>query len=322
MQATTLAATPELYKDYIKVIESSFHYQDSNHFDVDFYPLMKEANWHNCYCIVDQNQVVATIACLPREIIIHQKKFQILLIGGISVKEQNRGQGLFSKLFNLVLSLYKNATFHLLWSDKLDLYKKYSFHPCFQIYHYKASKSSDSSFKVISNTNLIKDIDQNLDEIRLKRDESYWNDISKITSTNLFIKETNGIIKNYFFKDKGQDLKGTIHEYGHIDSQELASMLCHADVWTPHLFEGFENRLIYGALLRVGNKELFSNFIESYTNNLIDVKNITEKNVTFIFNHQEHKIFQQDFLTGILGPNRFQELEKIKPIFITGLDSI
>jgi len=59
---STLAKSPELYKEVIKLIEYSFNYPENHNFDNDFYTLMNPSNHDHCHILInEEKQVVAHI---------------------------------------------------------------------------------------------------------------------------------------------------------------------------------------------------------------------------------------------------------------------
>ena len=84
-----------------------------------------------------------------------------------------------------------------------------------------------------------------------------------------------------------------------------------------------ENQLQFAGLLKIGNQNLFKLFIQAYTYNNITLLNIFDEEVEFIFQDEQFTMNTADFLSGVFGPQQFNELSEIvKPIFISGLDSI
>src|SRR5690606_22380887 len=98
--------------------------------------------------------------------------------------------------------------------------------------------------------------------LTLERAETDWNQISHISSADLFINRVNGKIESYFLMNKGQDLSGIIYEYGSskIDSNFLKEISGHGKVWMGDNFlENTETQ--YQFFLSIGDEELFKEFI-------------------------------------------------------------
>ncbi len=68
----------------------------------------------------------------------------------------------------------------------------------------------------------------------------------------------------------------------------------------------------------------FSIFVATYTKNQIIVKHINQmkKEIFFEFQNETLALPIDEFLFGVFGPGYFEDLQDIKPIFISGLDSI
>lgn len=327
MQITTLKQSPNFYDQCIKLIEKSFGYQNENKFDIDFYPLMQQNNHHNCFLIIENNLVVAHIGVLIKEIIINNKNHILNFYGAIAVADSMRGKGLFKKLFKEVLSKNQNCSLHLLWSNKIELYKKFSFYPAILQFEYPKTNNHNKSF-IKSNYHLlnyqeqqqIQNLYHNDFEYRIKRTSNDWDNISKITSTDLYIKKINNNIENYFFMNKGADLTNVIHEYGFINENELSQMQSYGKIWTCNQFKIKDLVSQYSSLIAVGKN--FKEFIKDYTFNKVKVINNTNTDVTFSYNNDTFNFSTSEFLTGILGPGQFEELKFCKPLYICGLDSI
>lgn len=123
--------------------------------------------------------------------------------------------------------------------------------------------------------------------------------------------------------NKGEDLSDIIYEYGDVDDIEEIST--YGILWSPWDFE-VENEehkaLLYAALIRINNFESFKQFVDLYTNKLIELNKIENDEILFTFEEKQMKIPKIEFLQGIFGPNKFSELEQTQKILISGLDSI
>ena len=323
MKYTNLEKHPEFVEKTLNLIETSFGYTPKHSFAVDFFPLMKKENHSHCHIITDNNNVVAHIGVLKRNLLLNEKLYPIYMYGGIAVHEDYRGKGLFKKFLEKILDEYKDCALHFLWSEKIELYKKLSFYPCINLYEHEQKKSSHS-FKVINalleqpNINTIKSLYTN-DEIRIHRDDSHWNELVSIKSANLFLIESEGKILNYFIKDKGEDLKDIIHEYGFINQQQLEVMQNYGKVWSSKAISNSALPL-YSSLVSIGKTELFKKFIFDLCE--IDILAVEDNNVRFQINNETFTQSQEDFLQGVFGPGKYQELIDTNSIYICGLDSI
>lgn len=320
---SNLKESPDSYNQTIELIEKSFGYTKNNSFEVDFFPLISPKNHQNNHILLHKSEVIAHIGQLNLEIKINNKVFHISMYGGIAVNEKFRGQGLFRTLFEHTLALYPQSAFHILWSEKVELYKKYSFYPCFELKQYKqVTDKPQKKFiqKKWSQLSLeqkekIKSLYTKPEEIRPLRSQSDWEELYKITSCHIFIDQES--VENYFIKDKGEDLTDIIHEYGQVD----ASILSYGSLWSPQELKS-SHQTIFGTLLKIGDHTQFKNIIQTYTQDQIMIESISENEVSFYFHKKLIKTSTEDFLTGIFGPSRFEELKALKPFLIPGLNSI
>lgn len=324
MLYTTLKDHPEKLAETLKLIETSFEYTHPHRFDVDFYPLINKDNFQNCHIILESNSVVAHIGVLESQLEINEEFFTMTMIGGIAVAESHRGRGLFKKLFEHALSFYTCSMMYILWSEKLDMYKKFGFHPAITLNEYPQKKTSSQQIipTLLRDLSLkekekIKSLYQISSELRLKRSQKQWEKIEHTTSSELFLVKESSEIINYFFKGKGQDLTNTIHEYGYIDTEQLCLMREYANVWSP--FKSSDAKGLYAALLRVNNNESFKQFCTAYAQ--ITIELIQGDNISFSFQDSNYTLETSEFLSGVFGPSRFEEISA-KDFFISGLDSI
>lgn len=324
-RVSTLKETPSAFEATLRLIEKSFHYEKPNSFLVDFAPLMDESNHHNCFILIDENEnVLAHVGAKERLLGNHS----VCMLGGIAVDEQYRGQGHFQMLFQDVLAEKRSDNaFFLLWSDQEKLYSKFGFHLCGGQFELE-QKTGKSEFKKAAYTQEIKDLYQisfQSNYLSLKREQKDWDLLSKITSAELFIQEQNGKITDYFFLGKGQDLTGTIHEYGTKRSliDFLNEARVHGKVWMGAPFIETEN-VQYQFMLAPADKRRFTDFITEYTNGQMAIREINQmkQEIFFDFNGETLVLEIPEFLRGVFGPGPFEELGELKPIFISGLDSI
>jgi GNAT superfamily N-acetyltransferase len=332
MDILNLADSPRFIMQTLKLIEESFEYPDDQQFDTDFYPLFNKNNFENCFIIIEDNKVLAHIGVKLRKLIINKQTHLIAMYGGIAVDENQRGRGLFSKLFEHVLELNKNVALHLLWSEKLELYKKFQFYPAIDLYQYPLKKDEallQSNLVIekkilgeLSNreNDAVKDLYNSTLSPHLGRDGQDWEEIKNITSTEFYLIKKDKSVVNYFFKGKGADLNNIIHEYGVIDKEYLNILRNYAEVWTPFKVPELAPNTLFATVLAYGQKQLFTELVRNYTGILI--KQITKDLVVFLFEGSEITLPIGEFLQGVFGPGRFKELTKTSPIFISGLDSI
>ena len=325
---TNLKDSPGFYKQTLDLIEKSFNYSRDHSFEIDFYSLMQLSNRENAHIIVENDQVIAHIATLDQHFSINGKTFPIRMYGGISVSESYRGRGLFKTLFN---HLFKNedVSMHFLWSDKIELYQKYFFHPCIEMYEYEKNKVMNKhKYQIIkkrisdlSDTELqmITNFYNKIHEYRIARDDQYWKMIKNFESIDIHLIYFDNKLINYFLKNKGEDLTDIIHEYGLIDEHFLNIFLNYGKVWTPFLNNKNHPLSLFSSLCRIGDEKMFTSLISEIT----PFKNvlINDQNISFKFEDKLYSESTPDFLNGVFGPGRYKEITSL-PFYICGLDSI
>jgi predicted N-acetyltransferase YhbS len=335
-QVISLREKPSCFEGAIRLIENSFQYSSNQSFVIDFAPLMDASNHHNCFLLVDENEyVLAHVGVKERTMRLNGKDFNICMLGGIAVDENQRGKGFFQKIFQDVLAEKRsNSSFFLLWSDQEKLYSKYGFSLCggqYELAHKRTPQNlTRTSFSALTPEHQwqLKALYQNSFKEKyqtLERSSSDWELISKIHSADLFIEQKDGQLSSYFFVNKGQDLEGIVYEYGSSgDWKELLEQACSlGKVWMGAPFIEIEHAH-YQFLLCPGDLKHFSDFIFEYSKEMILIRNVNtmKQEVFFDFNSETLVLPIDEFLRGILGPEPFEELGDIQPLFVSGLDSV
>lgn len=331
MNITNLRATPHLLAATLELIEKSFHYTKANSFSVDFAPLMDKSNHHNCFVLYENEKVIAHIGVCERKIL----GMPIAMLGGIAVEEARRGEGHFNQLLQEVLSEKRSeVACFILWSDQEKLYRKFGFYLCGTQIENALTNSQSNFLKTklsLLNQEQFAQV-QNLYQksfchhyTSIQRTPAEWEQLKNITSSDLYIREQEGKISDYFIMNKGQDLSGIIFEYASLN--ELGSLLNeisgHGKVWSGlHFHDGGEAQ--YQFFLAPGETKLFARLIGLYTQEQILIRDINpmKQEVYFYFNEELLSLEVEEFLRGVLGPGPFEELGELKPVFISGLDSI
>ena len=332
MTITTLKVAPHLLAPTLNLIETAFKYKKPQSFAVDFAPLLSESNLENSFIVINENEkVLAHISVCLRRIL----GMPVAMLGGIAVDEAHRGEGHFNSLILDVMSEYKSeVAFFMLWSDQEKLYNKYGFHLCGN----QIEINQTSGFKDFHCTKLKDLSDNQIQEIHQLYSESFckiytsidrtandWRELMRIHSSNLYIREEHGKIQEYFFMDKGQDLEGIIFEYGtkHDFKAFIQKISTYGRVWLGEKFID-DGELQFQFFIAPGDTQLFTQFIDQYTSHKITIReiNLFKQEVYFYFNKELLSLESDDFLRGIFGPGVFEELGDLKPIFISGLDSI
>lgn len=332
-----LKQNPKLLDPTLKLIEKSFHYKSPHAFATDFAPLVDESNHHNCFVLEsEEGKVIAHIGVREVNLHINGHDYPFAMLGGIAVDESERGQGHFQTLLTDVLAEKRDeVAFFILWSDQEKLYRKFGFHLCGSQFEYDQVPSKKDTFQqtkyhLLSNSqqNEIQILYQQSYEkqfLTLARNKSDWEILSKVSSADLFIKEEQGQISDYFFRGKGQDLENIIYEYGSKTSLDnvFNQARAYGKVWSATPIEETENSQ-YQFFLAPGDHRILSLMVKAYTRDQIELRaiNLIKNEAFFDFNQETLSLSIEEFIQGIFGPGAFEELGELKPIFISGLDSI
>ncbi len=271
-----LSKKPEYYPSLIKLIEKSFHYEKGNFFEKDFLPLVHPSNWEHCYLLFlsNENELIGHIGVLKKELHYQNVTMPVLFLGGICIEEKYQGQGYFRSFFQDILSRYqKEVALYFLWSNESDLYKKFDFKECGRIIQTGPEEKVPGTFfkeslKELSTSDreaLIELHQETISHfIHVIRTRADWEIIFQMESVDVYIKRESNEIVAYFFKNKGQDLTGIIHEVGAKDLEVLTSTineLASQKLWLPYNspFELAEPETIFFlGLVKVGNKKLLN----------------------------------------------------------------
>jgi len=306
---------PSCFKKTIDLIERCFNYQKPNSFEIDFAPLIDKSNHANCFILVDENEnVLAHVGV--KECLINNHP--VCMLGAIAVDENNRGKGLFQELFQFVMAEKRDeCAFFILWSDQENLYRRYGFYLCGMQFELEQT-TGEKKFKNGS----FADIKANFSSFKnlYMTPERDWSLVEKISSAQIFANE-----EGYFVLGKGQDLTGIIHEYGCRGeiSKFLESIRPYGKVWMgAPLIETETN--FYQYMIAPADKKQFASFVKSYTNDLVSIReiNVMKQEVFFDFLEETLVLEVEEFLRGIFGPGAFEEFGDLKPLYISGLDSI
>lgn len=330
IKLTNLKESAQYIDKARELIEKSFEYPKQFSFNIDFYPLFNEANFQHCHILIDNDEVIAHIGVKTKYLNIGSKTFKLHLYGGIAVDQSHQGKGIFKRLFNEVLNKYQDSALNILWSEKIDMYKKFQFFPAIEQFKYPPLLNQNIQIEYeqtqLNNLSskqkdfLIQNY-SNITENRLSRSEKEWEELFQIQSADIYFIKKESKLHNYFIKGKGADLTNIIHEYGFINESELKSMQNFGEVWTPS-YKSTESsyETLFAALVSIGELKEFTPFIYELFG--IKVESIKDDQIKFQFENDFYKTSTQDFLQGIFGPNRFKEIKAPSALFISGLDSI
>lgn len=334
-QRTNLKESPSLRAETLALIEKSFQYQSPFSFEQDFAPLMDPANSHNSFVYTDESgKVVAHIGAKEKIVRLGKSEHTICLLGGIAVDEAKRGEGLFRSLMEDVLSEKRSdCAFFLLWSDQEKLYQKFGFTLAGAQYEYGKSgkpdsylKSTYSSLSEADKKSLRSLFENSFARTYLTplRTEEDWKIIERMGSADLYIKKKGEELVSYFFLGKGQDLTGIIYEYGFTGNLEdfTPEIRAYGTVWTGTPVAQ-ENTQQFQFMLAPADRNLFTSFIADYTKAfLIREVSLMKGEVFFDFGEETLMLEIPEFLRGVFGPGAFEELGEIRPLFLSGLDSV
>lgn len=336
---STLAHFPDFFEDTISLIEKEFKYPSHHSFLTDFYPLMTPLNHQNCHILIDKDKVIGHIAVTERNLTYKGIKTKVALIGAIALNEKYQQQGNFTPFFNNIIEKYsKNNSLLLLWSDLKPLYNRFKFYEAGGVIQTGKKKLLSenlpngwikTNFKSLTPIEFaeIKSIYQNQDLLTLERSESDWDQIKEVTSCSLFINKKDNKISSYFIKDKGNDLSNIIHEFASIDNDIIPMSKDFTDymLWLPEKYNSTFNKkdIFFGAFFKVADIKKLSLFLSKITNNQLSILEKKDSMIQVKYKSAEFDFSEEDFLTGIFGPNPISEFSEIMPaIYIAGLDSI
>jgi predicted N-acetyltransferase YhbS len=333
MAIITLKQHPELLSETLNLIERSFHYEKSHSFREDFAPLMNESNFENIFLkLDDKKRVIAHLASKTKYLNHHP----IIMLGGIAVDPQVRGEGHFQELMSHILVHKKDeGALFLLWSDQEKLYRKFGFYLCGQQFEHEEAPIHQKKFSKTKFSNLS---GREKEEIKylfntsfqncylsFKREEADWQLLDQMNSSDLYLRKEDDIICDYFFMNKGQDLTGIIYEYGTKSEiiEFLKEISSFGKVWSSFPLDE-NDPLQFQFMACPGDKKLFTDFISELSMGKIKVHDINtiKQEVYFNFGEDLLALDIEELLKGLLGPGIFEELPDMKKIFISGLDSV
>jgi len=320
LNVKTLESKPEQFDECIKLIEKSFNYEDPFHYDEDFKLLTCPENYSNCFFIENESEdVIATLFTLPRNLLFQEHSLKVLFLGGISVRDQDRGAGIFKSLLETVILLNQDCALFFLWSDLSNLYEKFSF------YEFGLIEETAAPNEVPFNVTPFNEEDK--DKVKIKyinlkdqfllpeRNQSDWNHLFKSSS----IKNHRDEKGNFYFLDKGMDLQGICHESHPINAPHLDNY----SSWIVNPTAETSNALRYMGFLRLGNLELLNEFIVKTSKGRLSLLEFDSNIIKVEFDNELYEIGQKDFIQGIWGPGQIKEWAGlIPPIIVFGFDSI
>ena len=321
MNVLTLNDKPEKLQECLELITQAFNYPPDHSYKDDFALLVEEANHSNCYFIEQDQEVVATLFTLPRVLTYKELEIPVLFMGGISVKDANRGGGLFRSLLETVTLLNSNNALYLLWSDLSSLYEKFSFHE-FGLVQELVSSQDLSTLEKLGPAN--KSIKSQLQKMYLelsdsslmpKRSDKDWDLL--LTSPSIdFLQDSSGSV---YFIGKGHDLQGICHEHYLFDKSDQPQV---PKLWNYNPSESATN-LRYMGFLRLGNLEVLNALIEKTSKGRLKIIEREENLIKVLFDGEPFELSDKDFIQGLWGPGKITEwLGLVPQINIMGFDSV
>ncbi len=233
----TLRNHPELLTDYVSLVEVAFGYgpYEAHRFEQDFYPLLAEFNWENCYGLVSrEGECTATIAAYDRSLIYKGEEVVVTILGAIAVAPKCRGQGYFKQLIHSVMELKRPQTdLFLLWSDKEEMFQKFGLQRAFEQTIYFKNESLANVGMDISEKKLCDLTDDEWAMVQAAFDQkygkinhlsrshqNYWKHMRAMSSVKCGLMKTRAQSSHfigYYFVGKGKDLPGIVHEWAASD---------------------------------------------------------------------------------------------------------
>lgn len=323
----SLQERQDLVEETLSLIESCFSYKDPKYkFKNDFALLFNQKNYRNLFILTDNDKVIAHIGCLPRELIFKEKKYPILMWGGICVSPEYQGKGIFGFFFNdLQKIIDDHYALSLLWSGLDSTYEKFHFYECGMIQQInphtqtKLTGLNNNQLSLEEKNSIIQSYQHyNQQVITIHRTEDDWTNIWNHPSVQTF-KNKNSIA----FGEKGMDLQNVLYEFHPPSSTESFKDFSKI-IWNGFINESaLSDEVLFAALVRIHPTDHFKKMIEEISSGKIKVLSIQNKTVEIAFDNQFFNINQNEFLKGIWGPGIITEFEGlVPPLYISGIDSI
>lgn len=254
-------------------LSNSFGYLPAFDIGIDFFPLFTKKTLSDSFFLEHKNEVVGSIFVKEKTLQIKSSIFTCLCMGGIFIKKEHRGKGIFRTFFEKVikeLSDHQNPDFFILWSEQEELYKKFNFFPAGNTYYKQETTQGKTPEWEVSNLNSLSNNDFNQIKNLWKnkvfknsffRTDSDWDELKKITSCSIYLKRgKEGLIESYFLMSKGMDLNGIVHEF--TDDEQTLSIIKNLSLISNAFIQ--EGSILIPSCLARANK----------TNSLESLKNI------------------------------------------------
>jgi len=329
---TNLSAFPELEDQTNLLIEEEFSYSKNHSFKTDFAPLTSKRNLPNRYVLIDSAamKVVAHIGVRMRDFIWMGETIPVCMIGGVAVKKELQGKGIFKSLMNQIITMHESqCAFFLLWTDKHEMYEKWDFYLAGKQWSYRTNTETQTHlkklvYKELSENDQLKIQEYYKDYINEKyfsplRDSEDWNDIAQITSSDLFM-----IKDGYFFKNKGMDLQNVVHEcVSKLSINEMMKLVgSNSQLWHPmnqpvddHILQDLQ---LVG-LWKINKHSMALKKVSHLLGHKVETQ---DWDFSVKVNGTPFVLKSHELLEEIFGYGNFNIRKDSIPLYISGLDSI
>ena len=328
----SLSAFPELETQANSLIEDVFAYSKNHSFKTDFAPLTSKRNLSQRFILIDSSrmEVVAHIGTRMRDFIWQGESIPVCMIGGVAVKKELQGKGIFKSLMDrTIASLESQCALFLLWTDKHEMYERWGFYLagkqwCYRTNSPATTPSTKTLFANLSSDDKTKLMQLYKSHINQKffspiRDQDDWNDIADITSSDLYLFEG-----GYFFKNKGMDLQNVVHEcVSQLSVNDLLRVIGDkSQLWHPSN-QSVDDEVLMD-LQQVGLWRLNKHPMAlKKISHLLGAK-IETQDWDFSVRHdgRNFSLKAHELLEEIFGYGNFSLRKDSVPVYISGLDSI
>ncbi len=279
MQFVNLAQFPHKVDHYLELIEKSFGYCHPYKFNIDFYPLVNEQNFHHCFMYMDEAQnIVATCAAQSR-FLSTSIEIPIVFLGGIAVDEKLRNQGMGKKIVTETIGQFDDVAYFGLWSEKKQFFNALGFFDYGdqfflpQMYlHYEKSSMTLRTYSLnkldLQQKKYWMDCYKKIEKkyLSVLRKDKDWENIFQISSAH-YLEIFHGTRRvGYAVVDKGMDLQNVIHEFyvsPDLELLALEKLNQQYSLWLPILQYSWDKSYLgHNLLLRPGKNELWNLWIE------------------------------------------------------------
>ena len=337
---STLAQHPQQRAAVELLIEEAFNYQAPYHFSEDFYPLLAPENASHNHLILQGDILLGHIGVRLVDLAYGKQSVKAAFLGGLAMRPDYRGLGIFKAAFQQVLALYeKQVGLFILWSDQASLYAKFNFWQAGLVLQLGEKDNLprallQEGWRKYAPLDFADPIGQQLDKlyqawannfIHVHRTGPDWKTLAKIKSAQFLVhlaepaspRSRSPRIPNldaYCVIGKGFDLANVVHEVGG-PAQTLSNFFKHWQsykIWLPGSTTWQASfpaaKHIYLGLLRRGNLNLLRP-LWAY------LAREEQRKIEQIYQNGDDGQFWQT----LFGPG---QVGLLPPLFISGLDSI